>query len=142
MDSSASDPALAPLTGAQRKHLRGLANPRKALVQVGEGGLSDSIIRALDKALLDHELVKVRLFRPDDKKGDAQTLAERSGAHLCGPRRAHRDPLSTPSRKAQDRTARLRIRRFGSERLLYQPRRSMGQSSRTSSPETRWKTSW
>ena len=84
MDSSASDSALAPLTGAQRKHLRGLANPRKALVQVGEGGLSDSIIRALDKARLDHELVKVRLFRPDDKKGDAQTLAERSSAHLCG----------------------------------------------------------
>ncbi|MEE3327143.1 MAG: YhbY family RNA-binding protein [Myxococcota bacterium] len=84
MDSEGSDSPLAPLTGAQRKHLRGLANPRKALIQVGEGGLSDSVFRALDKALLDHELVKVRLFRPDDKKGAAQTLAERSGAHLCG----------------------------------------------------------
>ena len=84
MDPAGSEQALTPLTGAQRKHLRGLANPRKALVQVGEGGLSDSVIRALDKALLDHELVKVRLFRPDDKKGDAQVLAERSRAHLCG----------------------------------------------------------
>ena len=35
-------------------------------------------------ALLDHELVKVRLHAPDDKKAAAQNLAERTGAHLCG----------------------------------------------------------
>ena len=84
MESRGPDSALVPLTGAQRKHLRGLANPRKALIQVGEGGLSDSVMKALDKALLDHELVKVRLFRPEDKKGAAQTLAEQTDAHLCG----------------------------------------------------------
>lgn len=84
MDSQGTDCAQTPLTGAQRKYLRGLANPLKALVQVGEGGLSDSVIRAVDKALLDHELVKVRLFRPEDKKGSAQTLAERTASHLCG----------------------------------------------------------
>lgn len=84
MDPEGTNCAPAPLTGAQRKHLRGLANPLKALVQVGEAGLSDSVIRAVDKALLDHELVKVRLFRPEDKKGSAQTLSERTGSHLCG----------------------------------------------------------
>ena len=41
MDPEGTNCAPAPLTGAQRKHLRGLANPLKALVQVGEAGLSD-----------------------------------------------------------------------------------------------------
>jgi len=72
------------LTGAQRKYLRGLANPRKALVQVGDSGVSDAVIQALNTALEDHELVKVRLFRPKDKKEDAKGLAERTHAQLCG----------------------------------------------------------
>jgi RNA-binding protein len=53
-------------------------------VQVGEAGLSDTLFLALERALLDHELVKVRLQRPDDKKGVARELARRSGAELCG----------------------------------------------------------
>ncbi len=84
MDSTGLDCALKPLTGSQRKYLRGLANPHKALVQVGEGGLSESLIGAVDKALHDHELVKVRLVRPADKKSAAQEIAERSQSHLCG----------------------------------------------------------
>ena len=72
------------LNGAQRRYLRGLANPRKALVQVGEAGLTEGVLAALDLALNDHELVKVRLREPEDKKGTAQELAERSGAALCG----------------------------------------------------------
>ena len=84
MDSTGLDCSLKPLTGSQRKFLRGLANPHKALVQVGEGGLSESLIGAVDKALQDHELIKVRLVRPADKKSAAQEIAERSQSHLCG----------------------------------------------------------
>ena len=84
MDATGLDCTPEPLTGSQRKYLRGLANPRKALVQVGEGGVSESLIGAVDKALHDHELVKVRLVRPADKKSTAQELAERSQSHLCG----------------------------------------------------------
>ena len=72
------------LRGFQRRYLRGLANPRKALVQVGEAGLSDGVLQALDAALLQHELVKVRLREPEDKKAAARELAEKSGAELCG----------------------------------------------------------
>ncbi|MEZ4217107.1 MAG: YhbY family RNA-binding protein [Myxococcota bacterium] len=72
------------LAGFQRRYLRGLANPRKALVQVGEGGVSDGVARAIDRALEDHELVKVRLHAPDDKKGLARELALRARAELCG----------------------------------------------------------
>jgi RNA-binding protein len=73
-----------PLTGQQRRHLRGLANPLKPLIQVGEGGLSEAVMKALDDALEHHELVKVRLRQPDDKKGAAAALAESSQAELCG----------------------------------------------------------
>lgn len=81
---ASKDETPAGLTGRQRRHLRGLANPRKALVHVGEGGVSDAVIRALEGALESHELVKVKLQQPEDKKADAAQLAERTGAELCG----------------------------------------------------------
>jgi len=57
-DSSSSPPAPPVLDGAQRRHLRGLAHPLKPIIFVGEGGLSDALIRALDEALASHELVE------------------------------------------------------------------------------------
>lgn len=72
------------LTGAQRKRLRALAHPLKPVVQVGEAGLSEAVLAALDAALATHELVKVRLRQPADKRAAAQALADASGAALCG----------------------------------------------------------
>ena len=48
------------LTGKQRHHLRGLAHAMKPIVQIGKGGIDDGLISAIDQALTDHELVKVR----------------------------------------------------------------------------------
>ncbi len=72
------------LTGRQRRHLRALAHSIRAVVQVGEAGLSPALIKALDAALRDHELVKVRLHQPADKKAAARKLADETQAHLCG----------------------------------------------------------
>jgi len=72
------------LRGFQRRHLRKLAHGRKPIVFVGEGGVSGAVMKALDAALLDHELVKVKLREPESKKQTAEELAERSGAELCG----------------------------------------------------------
>ncbi len=72
------------LAGYQRKQLRGLAQQLKPLVQVGEAGLSAGVIAATNQALEDHELVKVRLHEPADKRGMARELAERSHSALCG----------------------------------------------------------
>lgn len=72
------------LAGYQRKHLRGLAHPLKPLVQVGEAGISDAVIAAIDQALADHELLKVRLHQPENKQETARELAERSHSQLCG----------------------------------------------------------
>ena len=72
------------LRGFQRKHLRKLAHPRKPVVHVGAGGISAAVLGALGRALADHELVKVRVHEPEDKQSLARTLAEKSGAELCG----------------------------------------------------------
>lgn len=82
--SRESRPPAPTLDGAQRRHLRGLAHPLKPIVFVGEGGISAPVLRALDEALDQHELVKVRLRQPEDKKAAAAALAEASGAALCG----------------------------------------------------------
>lgn len=85
MSPEASNPTAPPaLSSAQRRHLRGLAHPLKPVIFVGEAGVSDAVIRALDEALASHELVKVRLRQPTNKKQTAQMLADSSAAALCG----------------------------------------------------------
>ena len=74
----------AELPGHQRKYLRGIAHDLKPVVQVGEKGITDSVIAAVESALLTHELIKVRLLEPEDKKGMANDLAARTGAAMCG----------------------------------------------------------
>lgn len=72
------------LEGFQRRFLRGLANPLRPIVHVGAAGVTENVIAATDRALVDHELVKVRLHDPDDKHGMAEALAHGTGAHLAG----------------------------------------------------------
>ena len=72
------------LSGRQCRHLRGLAHPLRPLVHVGEDGISEGVVEALERALLDHELVKVRLHEPESKRSTARALADSSGAALCG----------------------------------------------------------
>jgi len=79
--SKAPSPAL---RGIQRKWLRAQAHPLRPLVQVGDRGLTPSVVSAVDAALGDHELVKVRLVAPPDKKATAHELAAATHSHLCG----------------------------------------------------------
>lgn len=47
------------LSEKQKKHLRRLAHPLHPLVMLGNAGLTDGVVAELDRALADHELVKV-----------------------------------------------------------------------------------
>jgi RNA-binding protein len=60
------------LTEPQKKFLRGLAHPRKVIVQTGNAGLTDAVLREIELALLHHELVKVRIVAGDRDERDAQ----------------------------------------------------------------------
>ena len=85
MSSTTShDRSVPTLSGAQKRHLRKLAHGLKPIVFVGEAGVSESVLSALDAALDAHELVKIRLRQPEDKKSAAHALAEATHAALCG----------------------------------------------------------
>lgn len=74
----------APLTGKQKKFLRGLGHHLEHSVIVGREGLTDNLIRSCIDGLHAHELIKIRLGQncPVPKDEAAQQLAVRSGAHL------------------------------------------------------------
>jgi len=72
------------LKGFQRKFLRASAHALKPVVQVGQSGVTDAVAEQLEAQLLAHELIKVRMREPEDKKAMAEALAARTGAVLCG----------------------------------------------------------
>ena len=72
------------LSSADKKFLRGKAHHLKPIVLVGQSGVTEGIIGSVNDALLTHELIKVRLREPEDKKTMAQELAALSQSHLCG----------------------------------------------------------
>ncbi|NOZ86947.1 MAG: ribosome assembly RNA-binding protein YhbY [Deltaproteobacteria bacterium] len=72
------------MTGKQRKYLKGLAHNLKPVVRVGRTGVSGSLIKAVDQALFEHELIKVRMYDPEDKKAMAGRMAKSTGAELVG----------------------------------------------------------
>jgi RNA-binding protein len=73
------------LTGSQRKHLRGLAHSFKPAVQIGKGGLTESVVRALDDALESRELIKVKISADRDERSNLVPLVEaRLGCECVG----------------------------------------------------------
>jgi RNA-binding protein len=72
------------LHGFQRQYLKALAHDLSPVVQVGKDGVTPPLLAQIEAALLAHELIKVRLTRPEDKHGSAEELAEQSGAMLVG----------------------------------------------------------
>ena len=60
------------LTEKQRKHLRGLAHALKPVVTLGNSGLTEAVVKETDRALRDHELIKVKVRGADR---DARDLA-------------------------------------------------------------------
>ena len=49
------------LTGKQVRYLRGLGHHLDPVVQIGKEGVTEGLHGAIDQALTDHELVKVKL---------------------------------------------------------------------------------
>jgi RNA-binding protein len=70
------------LSEKQKKHLRRLAHPLRPIVMLGTAGLTDGVVGELERALTDHELVKVSARVGDRKARDAalDELADRTHA--------------------------------------------------------------
>ena len=72
------------LSEKQKKYLRRLAHPMSPVVMLGNAGLTDGVVNELDRALTDHELVKVaaRVGARAARDEALQTLAGRTRAEL------------------------------------------------------------
>ena len=72
---------MAPLTGAQRRHLRALGHHLKPVVIVGENGVTPALITQVETQLLAHELIKVKAHEGNrlEMKTAAAEISE--GAH-------------------------------------------------------------
>src|SRR5690349_19920245 len=72
------------LDSRQRAHLKGLAHHLKAVVHIGKDGLSKQLLKQIEGALLDHELIKVKLGEssPLDRNQAQTELPKATGAEF------------------------------------------------------------
>lgn len=73
-----------PLTGAQRKWLRGQAHALNPVVRLGKQGMTDGVLSEIDLALESHELIKVQGSSKEENRELAEAVAERLGAESVG----------------------------------------------------------
>jgi RNA-binding protein len=85
------------LTERQLRHLRGLAHALRPVIRLGNAGLTEAVARETERALHDHELVKVRAPGGD---------------------RAARDRLLT---ELASQTGSVLVHRIGHVAVLYRP---------------------
>ncbi len=72
------------ITTKQRAQLRGLANSIDTILQIGKGGISDTLIKQVDDALTARELIKMRVLEnaPIFSREAAVELAEKLNADV------------------------------------------------------------
>ena len=70
------------LTPSQRARLKAKAHALEPVVQVGQGGASDTVVAEVDRSLTAHALIKVKLAGADRNSRDelAKLLSERTEA--------------------------------------------------------------
>ena len=72
------------LSSAQRREYRAIAHNLKPIIIIGDKGLSEGLMQELDRALDDHELIKIKVAN-NDREARSEAVAElcaQSGAEL------------------------------------------------------------
>ena len=62
------------LSTKQKQFLKGIAHDKKAIIQLGNNGLTEGVIAEIELALGHHELIKVKI--PTDDKQEKQLIAD------------------------------------------------------------------
>ena len=71
------------LTPRERAHLKARAHALEPKVQVGHGGLTDAVVKEIDRALAAHELIKVKILLERDARDElAEAIGARTGAAI------------------------------------------------------------
>lgn len=71
-------------TGPDVKQLRAIGHKLKPVVTVAGKGVNDNVIAEIDRALNDHELIKIKLAvgGRDSRQAVAEEICERAGAEV------------------------------------------------------------
>ena len=86
-----------PLDKSFSKTLRGRAHDLQPVVRIGQSGLTDNVLREIERALLDHELIKISI-----RIGD-RTARDEAITRICA------------------ETGADRVDRIGNTAVLYRP---------------------
>lgn len=72
------------LTGKQKRYLRALGSTLDPVVQIGKGGIIDTVVESASQALAAREIIKVRVLQnsPAEPKTLIAELAGATGAEL------------------------------------------------------------
>lgn len=72
------------LTGKQKRYLRAMGNEMVPILQVGKGGIAETVVTQTNETLEARELIKGRVLQnsPEEPKTVAVQLAEQTGAEL------------------------------------------------------------
>jgi RNA-binding protein len=78
-------PKAKPLGGKALRHLRALGHALDPVVAVGKNGVTASLVKQAELALLTHELIKVKVMQeaPEGRRDTAEELADKTGAVLA-----------------------------------------------------------
>jgi putative YhbY family RNA-binding protein len=70
------------LSARERAHLKGRAHALEPVVHIGAAGVTDAVIKEIDRALTAHELIKIRAGAQErDERGEVlETICARTGA--------------------------------------------------------------
>jgi RNA-binding protein len=85
------------LTGKQKSYLRSLANTLEPIIQVGKGGVTETVTTAVDQALIAREIVKISVL---------------NNCH---------DPLTVVAQDLVKATDSFLVQQLGRKILLYRP---------------------
>jgi RNA-binding protein len=68
------------LSPSERQHLKARAHELRPVVLLGAAGLTEMALREIDRALADHELVKIKV--PGDSRGERAQVAAQAAEKL------------------------------------------------------------
>jgi RNA-binding protein len=73
-----------PLNTKSRQALKAKAHPLKPVVLLGNHGLTEAVLKEIDRAISDHELIKIRIpvEDRDERKAIAAQICEAMKAEL------------------------------------------------------------
>ena len=75
------------LKGFQKQYLKGLAHGIKPVILIGQNGLTDTLIRAIDGELDRQELIKVKfnaIKDQEEKKAVISAITSQTGGEIVG----------------------------------------------------------